>query len=72
MTAHDPSMGRLAARLNEPAQQPASIGRRNRSPGWERSLRPGDRGIGLFDPSLLELGDRLLSGGIDDCQHSSI
>ena len=53
----------------EPAQQPPSIGRRNRSPGRERGLRAGDGGIGLLDPRLLELGDRLLGRRVEDGQH---
>ena len=56
----------------EPAQQPRPVGRRNGSPGRERGLRAGDGGVGLLDPRLLELGDRLLGGGVEDGQHGAI
>ena len=56
----------------EPAQQPRPIGRRDRSPGRERGLRARDGGVGLLDPRLLELGDRLLGGGVEDGQHVPI
>ena len=39
---------------------------RDRAPGRERRLRAGDGGVGLLDPGLLELGDRLLGRRVED------
>jgi hypothetical protein len=50
----------------EPAQESTAVGRGHASPGRERGLRARDRLVGLLHPRLLELGDRLLGGGVHD------
>ena len=59
----------LLDELGQAPQQPAAIGGRDRTPGWERRLRPCDGRIGLLHPRPLELGERLLGRGIEDGQH---
>ena len=48
------------------------VRRRDGPPGRERRLRTGDRGVGLLHPGLLELGDRLLGGGVPHGEHGAI
>ena len=56
----------------EPAQQSGPIGRCNRLPRRESGFRRGNRAVGLVDAGLFELGDRLLGGGVQNCQHCAI
>ena len=48
------------------AEQPGAVCRGDGTPRREGGSRSGDGGVGLVDPGLLELRDRLLGGGIDD------
>ena len=50
------------------AQQPGSVGRRDGAPGGVSFLRARDCFVGLLDPCLLELGDRLLGRRVEDCE----
>ena len=59
----------LLDQRRQPPQQPGAIGGRHGAPGRERRLRPRDGRIGLLDPRLLELGERLLGRGIENGQH---
>ena len=56
----------------EAAEQAGAVGRSDGAPRREGGLRPGDGGVGLLDPGLLELGDRLLGGGIEDGQRHGV
>ena len=61
-------LGVLLDERGEPPQQARAVGRRDGAPRGK--CRPGarDRLVGLLDAGLLELGDRLLGGRVDDRQ----
>ena len=50
----------------KPAEQPRPVGRRDVTPAGEGGLCPCDSVVQFLDPGLLELGDRLLRGGVQD------
>ncbi len=52
----------------EPPQEPRAIGRGDRAPAGIGGLRARDGRVGLLHPCLLELGDRLLGGRVQDGQ----
>jgi hypothetical protein len=48
------------------AKEPRAVGRSDGAPGRKGCSRMGYGLIGFFDARLLELGDRLLGGGIEN------
>jgi len=59
----------LAMLLDERCESPhevRAIAGSDSAPARERRLGRRNRSVGLLDPRLLELGDRLFGGGIDD------
>ena len=53
----------------EPAEQACPVARRNLSPGLERSLGPGHRGVGLLDRQGRDGGDGRRRDRVDDVVH---
>ena len=65
-------LGVLLDERGEPAQEGGAIGGSHGTPVLEGLLRPSNRRVGLVDAGGLELGDRLLGGGVgDDQSHRS-
>ncbi len=55
----------------EAPQEAGAISRGDGAPRRERRARPSDRLVRLLDTRLLERGDRLLGGGVDDGERHS-
>ena len=57
--------GVLLDEAREPAEQATTVGWSHGAPGRECGRRTRDSGVGFLDTGLLELGDRLLGGGVE-------
>ena len=65
-------LGVLLDERREPAQESRTVGRRDGAPGRIRRLRSRDRRVRLLHAGLLELGDRLLGGRVEDGQRHGL